>query len=85
MSFDPGLNVLGSDGGGGGTSTNTGRTFITLKPQEQRKDTAEQIMTGEPMKLLLLPLMRGTTNCSHGASEIGTPLSGGPIRWTWTA
>jgi len=32
-------------GGGGGSTTNTGRMFISLKPFEQRKSTAQQIIT----------------------------------------
>jgi multidrug efflux pump len=31
-------------GGGGGTTTNTGRTFISLKPLEQRRVTADQVI-----------------------------------------
>jgi len=31
-------------GGGGGTTTNTGRTFISLKPLEQRHVTADQVI-----------------------------------------
>jgi multidrug efflux pump len=43
---DPGVaNVVGFTGGGGGTSTNSARLFITLKPLGVRKDSADAIIT----------------------------------------
>jgi multidrug efflux pump len=36
--------VIGFSGGGGGTTTNTGRVFISLKPASQRKSTADEII-----------------------------------------
>jgi multidrug efflux pump len=36
--------VIGFTGGGGGTTTNTGRVFIALKPVGERKATADQII-----------------------------------------
>ncbi len=47
--------VQAFSGGGGGTSTNTGRTFITLKPQEQRTATADQIIARLRPKLARIP------------------------------
>jgi multidrug efflux pump len=42
---DPGVaNVVGFTGGGGGTSTNTARLFIALKPLDVRKVSAETII-----------------------------------------
>jgi multidrug efflux pump len=42
-------------GAGGGTTTNTGRMFIALKPYEQRKATAEQIIARLRGKLAEIP------------------------------
>ena len=36
--------VIGFSGGGAGTTTNTGRVFISLKPIQERKVTADQII-----------------------------------------
>ena len=47
--------VQAFSGGGGGTSTNTGRTFITLKPQGQRDVTADQIIARLRPKLARIP------------------------------
>ena len=53
---DPGVaNVLAFTGGGGGTTTNTGRVFISLKPLEDRKVTADQIITRLRSKLAAVP------------------------------
>ena len=42
---DPGVaNVLAFTGGGGGTTTNTGRVFIALKPLAERRVSADQII-----------------------------------------
>jgi len=42
---DPGVaNVVAFTGSGGGTTTNTGRMFISLKPLEERKVGAEEII-----------------------------------------
>ncbi|MBV8550197.1 MAG: efflux RND transporter permease subunit [Acidobacteriaceae bacterium] len=42
---DPGVaTIMAFTGGGGGTTTNTGRAFITLKPLNERKATADQII-----------------------------------------
>jgi len=42
-------------GGGGGTTTNTGRTFIALKPLGERKVTADQIIARLRPKLATIP------------------------------
>ncbi len=42
-------------GGGGGATTNTGRMFITLKPFEERKATASQIMARLRQRLTSVP------------------------------
>ena len=43
---DPGVaTVIAFTGGGGGTTTNTGRVFIALKPLAERKVSADQIIT----------------------------------------
>jgi multidrug efflux pump len=48
-------NVLGFTGGGAGTTTNTARMFILLRPVEQRKATAGQIITRLRPKLAVVP------------------------------
>jgi multidrug efflux pump len=53
---DPAVSaVLGFTGGGGGTTTNTGRVFIALKPVGQRKATADQIIGRLRPKLATVP------------------------------
>ena len=42
-------------GGGGGATTNTGRMFIALKPFEERKATAGQVITRLRRKLAQVP------------------------------
>ena len=49
------LTVQAFTGGGAGTTTNTGRTFITLKPLSQRNVTADQIITRLRPKLTAVP------------------------------
>ena len=52
---DPGIeNVLAFTGGGGGTTTNTGRVFIALKPLAQRKVSADQIINRLRSKLAVV-------------------------------
>src|SRR5262249_192104 len=54
LKADPGVeNVLGFTGGGG--STNTARMFILLKPLEERKATAQQIIARLRPKLAKVP------------------------------
>src|SRR5208282_1328497 len=54
--MDPGVDtVLVFTGGGGGTTTNTGRVFIALKPLAQRKATADQIVNRLRPKLAVVP------------------------------
>jgi multidrug efflux pump len=53
---DPGVaNVVGFTGGGGGTSTNTARMFISLKPLSERKVTGDQIIARLRPKLAKVP------------------------------
>jgi multidrug efflux pump len=53
---DPGVDtVVAFTGGGGGTSTNTGRCFISLKPLTQRKATADQIINRLRPQLARIP------------------------------
>ena len=53
---DPGVaTVIGFTGGGGGTTTNTGRVFISLKPVGERKVTADQIINRLRPKLATVP------------------------------
>ncbi len=53
---DPGVaTVIGFTGGGGGTTTNTGRVFISLKPVGVRKVTADQIINRLRPKLAKVP------------------------------
>ncbi|HWF46402.1 MAG TPA: efflux RND transporter permease subunit [Bryobacteraceae bacterium] len=53
---DPGVETATMfSGGGGGTSTNTGRMFIALKPLEERKVTADEIVNRLRPKLAVVP------------------------------
>jgi multidrug efflux pump len=53
---DPGVaSVLAFTGGGGGTTTNTGRVFIALKPIGERKASADQIINRLRPKLGVVP------------------------------
>ncbi|HMK87448.1 MAG TPA: efflux RND transporter permease subunit, partial [Steroidobacteraceae bacterium] len=53
---DPGVEtVLTFTGGGGGTTTNTGRVFIALKPLKERKVSADQIINRLRPKLAVVP------------------------------
>ncbi len=53
---DPGIATIQAfSGGGGGTTTNTGRCFIALKPLNERKATADQIINRLRPKLAVIP------------------------------
>jgi multidrug efflux pump len=53
---DPAVNtVMGFSGGGGGSTTNTGRMFISLKPLEERKISADQVIARLRLKLATVP------------------------------
>jgi multidrug efflux pump len=47
--------VQAFSGGGGGTTVNTGRSFVTLRPWGERKATADQIVTRLRPKLNSIP------------------------------
>jgi multidrug efflux pump len=47
--------VIGFTGGGGGTTTNTGRVFVALKPIGVRRSTADQIIGRLRPKLATVP------------------------------
>ncbi len=56
VAADPGVATATMfSGGGGGTSTNTGRMFVSLKPLEERKATADQILNRLRPKLAVVP------------------------------
>jgi multidrug efflux pump len=49
---DPSVaNVVAFTGSGGGTTTNTGRMFVSLKPLEERKISADEVIRGLRRKL----------------------------------
>ena len=53
---DPAVeNVMGFTGGGGGSTTNTGRMFISLKPLGERKLSADQVIARLRPKLATVP------------------------------
>ena len=53
---DPGVaTVIAFTGGGGGTTTNTGRVFMSLKPLAERKVSADQIINRLRPKLATVP------------------------------
>jgi multidrug efflux pump len=53
---DPGVeNVLGFTGGGGGTTTNTARLYVSLKPIGERKISADKIINRLRPKLARVP------------------------------
>jgi len=66
---DPGIdNVIGFTGsGGGGTTTNTARMFISLKPIEERKVSAQQIIARLRPKLTVVP---GATLYLQAAQDV---------------
>ena len=53
---DPGVaSVMAFSGGGGGTTINSGRVFVALKPLNERKSTADQIINRLRPKLSVVP------------------------------
>ena len=68
VSKDPAIaTVQAFSGGGGGTTTNTGRCFMTLKPLAERKVTAEQIIARLRPKLNAMP---GVTLFLQAAQDV---------------
>jgi len=65
---DPGVNtVIGFTGGGGGTGTNSARLFITLKPLNVRKDSADIIINRLRPQLAKVP---GATLILQAAQDL---------------
>ena len=65
---DPGVETVQAfSGGGGGTTTNTGRCFIALKPLEERHATADQIINRLRSKLNSVP---GVTLYLQAAQDV---------------
>jgi multidrug efflux pump len=53
---DPGVDtIIAFSGGGGGTTINTGRVFVSLKPLAERRATADQIINRLRPKLATVP------------------------------
>jgi multidrug efflux pump len=53
---DPAVDtVMGFSGGGGGSTTNTGRMYISLKPQEEAKFSADQVIARLRPRLATVP------------------------------
>ena len=53
---DPAVDtVMGFSGGGGGSTTNTGRMFVSLKPLEERKLSVDQVIARLRRKLADVP------------------------------
>jgi multidrug efflux pump len=65
---DPAIeNVIGFTGGGAGTTTNTARMFIALKPLDERKITVDQVMARLRPKLARVP---GATLYLQAAQDV---------------
>ena len=79
---DPGVdNVLGFTGGGGGTTTNTARLFIALKPLNERKITADQIINRLRPKLARVPGARLFLQAAQDV-RVGGRLSNAQYQFT---
>jgi multidrug efflux pump len=80
---DPGVeNVLGfTGGGGGGTTTNTARLFISLKPLNERKSSADQIISRLRPKLARVPGARLFLQASQDV-RVGGRLSNAQYQFT---
>ncbi|MBZ5605132.1 MAG: multidrug efflux RND transporter permease subunit [Acidobacteriia bacterium] len=81
---DPGVdNVIGftGSGGGGGATTNTARMFISLKPLDQRRATAQQIIARLRPRLAAVP---GANLYLQAAQDVrvGGRQSGGEYQFT---
>ncbi len=79
---DPGVDTaVMFSGGGGGTSTNTGRMFISLKPLAVRKATADQILNRLRPKLSVVP---GATLLLQAVQDlrVGGRQSGAQYQYT---
>ena len=73
--------VIAFTGGGGGTTTNTGRVFISLKPLNQRKSSASEIIDRLRPKLAMVP---GATLVLQAQQDvrIGPRMSASQFQYT---
>jgi multidrug efflux pump len=79
---DPAVaSVLAFSGGGGGTTINTGRFFMALKPLEERKVTADEIINRLRPKLAVVP---GATLYLQAVQDvrIGARMSAAQYQYT---
>src|SRR6202000_3562454 len=73
---DPAVaNVIAFTGGGGGTTTNTGRVFIALKPLNERDANADQIIARLRPRLTAVPgatlILQSVQDVRIGGGEDG--------------
>jgi multidrug efflux pump len=68
-------------GGGGGTTTNTGRCFITLKPREERTASAEEIIARLRPKLATVP---GVTLLMQASQDLRVGARQSPAQYQYT-
>jgi hydrophobe/amphiphile efflux-1 (HAE1) family protein len=81
---DPGVqNVVAFTGGQGGTTSNTARMFIILKPLNQRKASAQQIITRLRPKLARVPGASTYLVASQDV-RVGGRLSAAEYQFTMT-
>jgi multidrug efflux pump len=83
---DPAVqNVVGFTGGGGGTATNSGRMFVSLKPlgsgKNERKDNADQIIARLRPKLARIP---GATLFLQAAQDLRAGGRSGNAQYQYT-
>ena len=79
---DPAVSTIQAFSGGGfGTTTNTGRCFITLKPLGERKITADQVITRLRPKLNSIP---GVTLFLQAAQDVRMGGRQSPAQYQYT-